>query len=576
MTDRANAKNRYAGLLLVSSLILLALALRAYNLGAHSLWYDELLEVDIAQDSLAAIGPQLPRHAAMPLDYYLMHGWMQLGRQEFWLRLPALFFGVLAVPLTYSLARRLFTRRVGYLAALLMAIALFAVRYSRETRPYALLLVFTLLAFIGLWQAYHTHKMRYWAVVMLSLSGAVLSHYFALFLLLPMGLFVAIHQIRHLRQSIFWRHSACFALVTLVLTILFALNGRILVLYSVSYQFTHAVNQPQTLTLPPAQKPNRGPGPPLDHDFFVSQVLSPLSTATPSGLLMYNAFFLAAILSLAKHRMVRRRAILLLLGWLILPALLIYTFLLHRGTFFAARYILYVLPAYLILVAYGLDRLAAFVAVPATIFSHRKLAVTALVGLLVTPLLATQYVDLQTYYRAEAREDWRAVGRLLHAHAAPDDAVIAVKAEPAVNWYYPPAAAPFGTYGRSESINTALRAHPRRWFVLSSYSYKRDEKLREWLSGRAVKIVIDRRVIVYLQEEGKNTDDLLAQVERFDLPQKSMTYAHLAAQFRQYGDLENSRAFYRKAITLAASSGQKARYKAQLAALPNLGDTILD
>ncbi|MCB0164046.1 MAG: glycosyltransferase family 39 protein, partial [Anaerolineae bacterium] len=221
----------YGTLLFVSLLVLVAFILRIHQLGAHSLWYDELLELDIAQGPFAAIGPQLPRHAAMPLDYYLMFGWVRLGRQDFWVRWPAFVFGVLAIPLTFALARRLFNRRVGYVAALLMTVALFAVRYSRETRPYALLLCFTLIAFLGLWQVYRTHKMRYWLVTIVGLSGAALSHYFALFLLAPMGLFVVGHQLFHLRQPRYWRHTAGFAVAVVVLALLFGLNGRILVLY---------------------------------------------------------------------------------------------------------------------------------------------------------------------------------------------------------------------------------------------------------------------------------------------------------------------------------------------------------
>ena len=576
----------YPKLLLVSFLILLALALRVHQLGEHSLWYDELLELDIAQGSLAAIGPQLPRHAAMPLDYYLMHAWIKLGRQDFWVRLPALFFGVLAIPLTYALARRLFTHRVGYLAALLMTIAFFAIRYSRETRPYALLLVFTLIAFLGLWQIYQTHKMRYWMLVIVGLSGAALAHYFSLFLLLPMGLFVAVHQLYHLRQVSFWRHTACFALAIFWLALLFGLNGRLLVLYSVSNRFSNVVNQPETLTLPADEKPNRGSGPPLTRSFFVTEMLSPLSSPIPSILLFYNAFFLISLLPLIHphlHRTKATKAILLLGGWLILPVLLIYIFLLHRGTFFATRYILYTLPAYLILVAYGLDQLAGLIVRPTMTFplkfslrpSYRNALLVAVLGILVTPTVVAQYIHLQSYYAADAREDWRAVGQLLHHHAAADDVVIAVKAEPAINWYYPPATAPFYTYGRSEPIRVAMQDHPRRWFVLSSYSYKRDEKLRNWLTPQAAKIVIDRRVVVYLQEEDRSARDLLAQVKQFNLPQKAITYAHLAEQFKQHGDLETSRAFYQKAITLAPSSGQKAQYEARLAALPDLGDTII-
>ena len=195
--------------------------------------------------------------------------------------------------------------------------------------------------------------------------------------------------------------------------------------------------------------------------------------------------------------------------------------------------------------------------------------------LLVVPALIAQFNDLQAYYAAESREDWRAVGQLLSNHAAPDDVVIAVKAEPAINWYYPPASAPFGTYGRTEPIRAAMAQHPRRWFVLSSYSFKRDEKLREWLAPQAVRIVIDRRTVVYLQHKGKSARDLLAEVKQFNLPQKSLTYAFLADQFKRAGDIETSRTFYHQAIALADSAGQKARYEALLAALPDLNDTII-
>jgi len=565
----------YITLLFIPLLVLLAFTLRIHQLGAPSLWYDELLELDIAQGPFSAIGPQLPSHAAMPLDYYLMYGWVRMGRQDFWVRWPALFFGVLSIPLTYALARRLFNRRVGYIAALLMTVALFAIRYSRETRPYALLLCCTLIAFLGLWQVYRTHKMHYWLVVMVGLSGAALSHYFTLFLLVPMGLFVAGHQLFHLNQPRYWRHTAYFALALLVLALLFGLNGRILVLYRLSYRFSSVVIQPETLVLPAVEKPNGGSGPPIDSRFFVENVLTPLTATGSSSLLFYNALFMVGLLSLIYRGHHYHRAILFLCGWLLLPILLIYTFLLYRGTFFAVRYILYTLPAYLMIVAYGLDRLAGWLVKPVTSRSYRQIALVVGLVLLVVPALIAQFNDLQAYYAAESREDWRAVGQLLSNHAAPDDVVIAVKAEPAINWYYPPASAPFGTYGRTEPIRAAMAQHPRRWFVLSSYSFKRDEKLREWLAPQAVRIVIDRRTVVYLQHKGKSARDLLAEVKQFNLPQKSLTYAFLADQFKQAGDIETSRTFYHQAIALADSAGQKARYEALLAALPDLNDTII-
>jgi len=561
-------------LIFISLLTLWALALRVYQVGAPSLWYDELLSLDVVQGSFWQIGPQLERHAAMPLDYYLLYGWIKLGRQDAWVRFPALFFGTLAVPVIYRLATRLLNKRVGYLAAMLLAWASFSIHYSQEVRPYALLLLLTMLSYLGLWQAYKTGQSKYWGLAILAMVGAVLAHYFALFLLLPIGLFVGLSQLFHLGQKKYWQHAAYFMLCVFILLIIFTLNGRLRHLYNVGGRFSTVVSQPETLTLPADEKPNKGLGPPLKLEFFTTDVLMPLATADPTILLLYNAFLLITLVSIVVAKPVDRTAILLLLGWLFLPIILIYLFLLQRGTFFAVRYILYTLPAYLILVAYGIDTLVTSILnffiteQQDSILNSKKLLWGSLLFLAATPLIFAELNELLTHYSADSREDWRAVGQLLQNNAEPDDAVIAVKAEPAINWYYPPASAPFGTFSRSEPIWEAIKQHKRRWFVLSSYSFKRDEGLRNWLrEQQAVTIAIDGRVVVYIQQEGLTAEELLAQVHTFALPQKALTYATLADQLSQHGDIEASRAFYQKAIELAKTPIQKVDYQARLAAL---------
>jgi 4-amino-4-deoxy-L-arabinose transferase-like glycosyltransferase len=579
-------KSGFGSLLIISILIWLAFSLRLDQLGAYSLWYDELLELDIAQGPFFQIGPRLIRHAAMPLDYYILYGWVRLGRQEAWVRFPALFFSVLATPLIYVLGKWLFNKRAGYLAAILLTFASFAIDYSQEARPYALLLFLTMLAYLGLWQVYKTGRFRGWVVVIFGLGGAALTHYFTLFMLAPIGLFVAIQQVYHLKDKRIWGHTAYFILTLLLLALIFGLYGRLEVLHSVGGRFASVVNQPETLTLPQAEKPNRGSGPPITREFFVDKVLSPLSTSQPLGILLYNAFFLIAILSLVfKPSASRQIAILLLLGWLILPIGFIYTFLLHRGTFYAVRYILYTLPAYLVLVAYGIDRAVKLIGrersqfdkirfppAPSQFrFNIETLLRHALSGWALLPLILVQ-CNSQT---PDAGEDWRAVGQLLQAEAGVDDAIIAVKAEPTINWYYPPATVPLGYYGRSEPIWQAINQHPRRWFILSSYSFKQDRGLRDWLANQqAVKIAIDRRVVVYFHQEGLTLGEMLAQVKHFALPQKPLTYAVLAEQFERQGDIETSRVFYQKAIELADTAAQRAGYEDRLAALPATGRPV--
>jgi hypothetical protein len=573
-------KSDIVPLLVVGSLTWLAFALRLRRLGAHSLWYDELLELDIVQGPFMDIGHKLIGHAAMPLDYVLLHGWITLGRQDSWVRFPALLFGVMAIPLMYVLASRLINKSAGYSAAFLLTISAFAVRYSQEARPYALLLFLVMITFLGFWQVYRTHRRRYWVMAVVGMVGAALTHYFAIFLLLPLGLFVAIQQLYHLKPGRFSLHTSLFALLVVILGLVYTLNGRLGHLYSVGERFTREVGQLDTYTIPAPDKPNRGTGPPLALEFFREKVLVPLTTVDAEVLLLYGAFFLAAVVTLGRPQAQYRAAILFLLSWLILPTLLIYTFLLHRGTFFATRYILYTLPPFLILVAYGIDTLTRRVLKLAAgqnavdvfrrlgTYSSGRLLPSGLIALFLAPLFGAQLSQLVAAYNADSREDWRAVAQLLHDNAKPGDGVVAVWAEPTINWYYPDATTPFGTYRRSEAIWKTIREKKRRWFVLSSYSFKRDQGLRDWLERQqAVKLVIDRRVVVYFHHEGQSAGEMLAQVKSFTLPQKGRTYRSLADQFRQQGDFETSRTLLQMAEELDGTFAQDSTYLAQLARL---------
>jgi mannosyltransferase len=114
-------------------------ALRLYQLGAQSLWYDETVSAYLASKSI----PELIAHTAgdiHPPGYYLLlHLWTRLaGSSEFALAFFSLFFGVLLIPLTYSLARRLMGRTVALWSALLVAVSPYNLWYSQEVRMYTL------------------------------------------------------------------------------------------------------------------------------------------------------------------------------------------------------------------------------------------------------------------------------------------------------------------------------------------------------------------------------------------------------------------------------------------------------
>jgi len=137
--------------LAVAVMALAAFALRLMHLGQQSLWYDETVSVYLAGQPAAALIAHTARDIHPPLYYLLLRGWLLLAGYptgqadptghglEFMAAFLSLCFGVLLVPLTWQLARRLGLASLSAgLAALLIALSPFGVWYSQEVRMYTL------------------------------------------------------------------------------------------------------------------------------------------------------------------------------------------------------------------------------------------------------------------------------------------------------------------------------------------------------------------------------------------------------------------------------------------------------
>lgn len=122
----------------LGGVVLLAGGLRLYALARESLWLDEATTVVVARQSLSHILSQTAADVHPPLYYLLMHLWLRLGDGEAALRAFSVLVGLLTVPLLYGLTRDLFDRRVGLLAALLLALSPLHIAYSQEARMYVL------------------------------------------------------------------------------------------------------------------------------------------------------------------------------------------------------------------------------------------------------------------------------------------------------------------------------------------------------------------------------------------------------------------------------------------------------
>ena len=163
-------------------ILLLAFALRVFHLDAQSIWYDEGLSIYLAQQPPAQAIALSATTDHPPLHTLLLGAWLSVaGDSDFAARYLSVLFGLLMVALTFVLSCKL-DKRVGLIAAGLMALSPFAVYYSQETRGYTLLTTLALIAALAFVKiARGDQRRRVWLIYIAAMSAALYTHYFAAF-----------------------------------------------------------------------------------------------------------------------------------------------------------------------------------------------------------------------------------------------------------------------------------------------------------------------------------------------------------------------------------------------------------
>ena len=141
-----------------SPLLLLALVtgivLGFYKLDLQSVWLDEIHSMNEASPMQSfrnvylsvTTSEQIP-----PLYYYLLYFVFKVfGYTTLVARAFSAMGGVLCIYAIYLLGQKLFNKRTGEIAALLLSVTYFHLYYSQEVRPYIFFELFTILSFYRL------------------------------------------------------------------------------------------------------------------------------------------------------------------------------------------------------------------------------------------------------------------------------------------------------------------------------------------------------------------------------------------------------------------------------------------
>jgi mannosyltransferase len=176
------------------ALTILAAALRFSTLGLQSFWYDEAFTpVHVLHPSLWATLRAVAHSENTPPLWYVL-AWADtrvFGSGEIALRWPSALAGVATVPVAWAIGRELTGRRATAVAtAALVAVNPLLVWYSQEARAYGLFVLCAALAMLCFLRALRAPSAANMAAFALTGALALLSHYFAVLLLVPMALWL--------------------------------------------------------------------------------------------------------------------------------------------------------------------------------------------------------------------------------------------------------------------------------------------------------------------------------------------------------------------------------------------------
>lgn len=387
-------------------MLVLASALRLYQLGLESVWIDEQFSIRDAE--------QL-RLGTRPLYYLLLHFWMWFGNSDLWLRSLSLLFSSATVVLVYLLGRRLMSRKAAGIAAAMATLSPLFVGYGQEIRMYALSTFLTLagtLAFVHMIDAPRPLRIAGWAALRIL---AILTTPLNALLLIPDGLIFAWKTRRRLR--LFLAMGGAMLLIgAATLPIAFALSSRFESFFN---DWVSSKPKPNIMRLtgmlteftmfwPLTDLPTRA-----ELHFSLSRlgwnemVFAFYAVATIVVCVVFGVGLVYALQQ--AHSEQRNPKLLFLAAWGLIPALCILVVSYWLGSLWVARYLIFVAPYVLLLIAAGFERIrqrARFGAV----------------------LVATLYLiglggGLRHYYTTLYHDDWKGIAHLIETNEREGDAI---------------------------------------------------------------------------------------------------------------------------------------------------------
>ncbi len=409
------SRSRFINNAVLFIILLIAAILRFYALDGQSFWADEGNSVVLATKGGLEIVKAAAADIHPPAYYLTLSMWARaFGLSALGARSLSAVFGVVLVWIVYLLGTRLRNTFTGLIAGILVAANPFLIYYSQEARMYELLALCAAITAYALliWLIQPSRRALVAILYLLFATFGLYTHYAFPIHLIALNI-VFLIWVWHCRSavqqtSILTRRSALVPWLILQLTVLLLYFPW---LPTAIRQLTTWPSPPNTLE--PFQALSQS-----IELFVCGPILCSGATTFPLVAVLSILLIIVALLPRWPTGNSWPASMLPLL-WLLVPLVAMFLFGIFSPVFF--KFLIIVVPAYLLLLAVGIQQLTSLLQ------ARVKSKIVCLFPAVLTILLVLPSIQsLNRYYHdpAVARDDYRSIAHYVNSVADEDDAVI--------------------------------------------------------------------------------------------------------------------------------------------------------
>jgi len=395
-------KNFFDGkyLFILILILLLGSALRLYDLGKESFWFDEITSIkELDQPSLGSMLKEKIRYHIVPPFYQIFsYFWLKiLGKSEFWTRIPSVLFGILSIFFIYILASYIYNKKVGLIAAFILSISRINIYYSQEAEIYSFFVFMVIISYYLFLLAIDNRQRKHYIFYLLSLIVLLHTHYYGIFVVFSQLLYLIWSYRKKLRflKKFLLVYLASF--VSFIPWLIVYFNSTPMV-----EELTHGrISMPKPsffLFLLERFSPS-------NLELFPISLLFNQEVSFSLGGILFSLLFLFGILKIKKNK---EQA---LLFWFFIPlfgAFLFSILFFPITNFLTLRFLLFISIPFYILIAYSIFKI--------------KNKLLKIFGILFIILLSIN--PLYSYYAEDVKTPWRDISLYIEENSHADDKII--------------------------------------------------------------------------------------------------------------------------------------------------------